>query len=189
MWAVFPPTWNSYEISFLTVSVQFRDEFRQRRFDGLDVQTDADDAGAGDQHVRRVHVQRLGDQRHFSAAGLFPFRRAGVGDGAVGDDDLSRPVCQLLLVEPDRSRLDAVRREDACRGAGNARDDESEVVLVGGRGRLDAGPQARCGKALCGADAARDLFHMNYLLRNRACCRSPCPRRWRSSPSRSPRGE
>ena len=112
------------------------------------LQVDADHAGRRDQRVRRRAPDAVGrEQRHFARVGHALRSGAGVGAAAVGDDDLRQSLAprQVLFADQQRSRLGAIRGEDA---GGRHRTGRGDDGQIGPARRLDAARDARRAETL-----------------------------------------
>ena len=147
--------------SLVGVRAEAFDQFRDSGGDGRDVERLADHTGRSYYNVGRLDVQGLSQKTahllcNFDAVGV-----AGVGVAAVADDGLRLAIGKMLLRHDERRALDQIGR---INGGGAGRDagiDQREIALcfILPDAAVDTGGR----KACCGADAARDLFHLWFL--------------------------
>ena len=136
-------------------------ELRQAGADGREIERLADHARGRDDDVLRRDVQRGCCERAHLLRDGDAVGVAGVGVAAVADDSLCLAVGKMLLRHDERRALDQIRGVDCGRAGRNAGIDQRQIPL---RFILpDAAVDARGRKALRGAHAAFDRFHLFFL--------------------------
>src|SRR5699024_9935949 len=124
--------------------------------DALDVDTLTDDAGRADDDVIFRDVQQLCAGSGFALGVFHAVGCAGVGVARVYDDCLCDLICQMVTGDLNGRSLDAVFGIDSGSGAGDFRENDRGVALLGRS--LDAAARRAGRKSLCSGYAARDDF-------------------------------
>ena len=127
--------------------------------DGGDVDGLADDACRGHGKVLGGPAGGLGGGQTHGLGVLVAHGTAGVGVAAVCYHAPGYPVLQVVHGDVQGGRLHPVEGIGGSGGTLLLREDQGEVVFIRAAAGLDAAVDAGGHEALCGADAARYLFH------------------------------
>src|SRR5437773_1831265 len=151
-------------------------ELRQCGADLVHRQRDTDDAGRGDQDMRRGNPQQLADEpSHLARVADPALTRAHVGAAARGDDRLGLAAARVLHGDAHRGALDLVRGEPHGGARGRRRVDQREILLPA---RLNARRHAAREDPGHRRDAALepldDLRRRHRVRDTREATRAPC---------------
>ena len=124
-----------------------------------DVDRFSDDSGGGDHKVLWLAAGGLGGGSAHGLGVLVAQRAAGIGVAAVGHHTPGGSVLQVVHGDVQGGRLHPVEGIGGSGGTLLLREDQGEVVFIRAAAGLDAAVDAGGHEALCGADAARYLFH------------------------------